>query len=1032
MIRGDDDKIWQQRNGRLDESAELSHLKAMLHGRAGPAVTISWTPHRSKDRPRSTVSAKELGYRALPLDGSVKFSGDVSSFHFRMSSTSRRPLGKTPHVIRKGVRVALHPTKREARILRTVPGAKRHRAARVWSIPRGHRFLRTPLGATMASELARAAAARARDIDPVGAALRRAQGHQRYVERSGGYARRAAELESDENGSIAMGTIGETPEARRAFWKAASAAERRCDARIQQRLICELPFWVSASDRREILRRFCGEFTSRGLGWFAAAHLPDRHGDLRNHHAHIVIATRPLAPNQTGSENWRFAESKDRAAQGRHWLTYLRHRFAEVLNAVVLESHRRTGRPIEHLYDPRRNIERGIAQAPGEHLGSARSAIRRCGRAVSSRTPALDAFEIVESLIRSLSHDRAAFARARERLVQFLDGTVSRSLDSDAHKQIRDRLTRAATAIEQCDDALERLLGDDSVQIPTLDIDPDRALDIDLGDLLAPFSHAGRLTVRAIDAIDAWIAAETMRRVTQTPPNEGLIGDRSETRQFDTINNIRELDEINRRKWDLADHITAAAPRLLPEPTVEHDFDHRPRPKDHDATTVAPQERTTPAALPERTADTHATRTGAWQTPTKKSARRKAKPTQERQIEAPLPTKLVDEFSLRRRYAGDADALARADRVGRRSNGIRFSLEVDPAWAREQIIEKILEASDWLPAPHLGRNRIEQSDDALLVYIGNYPRIRIEYSRARGWNVARMDNHSEGRLPYGRGPLGSRVSNEFWDGVVRTLVTHAALAPGMHAIRDEVQEEIEDAHLHVNDGYGVLGSYERPRGDTEPRIVVRADGGYLECWGFDLHVEAVFKNLIVKRRDDDVDMPLSLIVKRRMDALNQDSPEAVGMTAREFAAFEADVAKWQSTPIARPWPGRPYLTSDTTEARDEERRQEQERQDAQKADHLRREIRKSEMIEEEERKRQPGAIRTIVQSVLSWVGLRERKRDQERVDVPTHERPSRAAPSPRTEPRASPTARATSGETRSVPTTSSEPSQRGRGEGRGR
>ncbi|MCM0018394.1 MAG: MobA/MobL family protein [Tagaea sp.] len=999
MIRGDDDEIWQQRNGRLDESAELSHLKALLHGKAGPAVKISWTPHRSKDRPRSTVSAKELGYRALPLDGSVKFSGDVSSFHFRISSTSRRPLGKTPRAIHKGVRVALYPSKREARILKTVPGAKRHRAARVWSVPRGHAFLRTSLGMTMASEFARAAAAKNRDIDPVGAALTRAQSHQRYVERSGGYARRADELETDGDGQITMGTIGETPEARRAFWTAASAAERRCDARIQQRLICELPFWVSASDRREILRRFCGEFTSRGLGWFAAAHLPDRHGDLRNHHAHIVIATRPFGPNQTGSKNWRFAESKDRTAQGQQWLTHLRHRFAEALNAVVLESHRRTGRPIVHLYDPRRNIERGITQAPGEHLGNARSAIRRCGRAVSSPTPEPDAFEVMMSLIRSMSHDREALTHARERLAEFLVGTAPRNLDSDAHKQILVRLTRAAVAIEQCDDALERLLGDDGVQTPTLDIDADQTLDIDLGDLLAPFSHAGRLTVRAVDAIDAWIAAETLQEIAQTPPNEDQIGDRSETRQLDTIDSIRERDEINRRKRDVSDHTTAATPHLLPESTAEHELDHRPRPKDQDATTVARQERTAPAALPERTADTHTPRTGARQAHTKKSPRQKMQPIQERPNEAPSSTKLVDEFSFRHRYADDADALARADRMGRGSNRMWFSHEIDPQWARERIIEKIREASDWLPGPRDGRAVIEENEEALFVHIGGEPRIRIEYSRARGWNVSRTDAHPEGRLSFGDGPLGSRLSSDFWIGVVRTLVTHAALAPGLHAIRNEIQEEMKDAHLHFKDGYGVLGSYERPRGDTEPRIVVRADGGYIECWGFDHQLAAVFKKLIVKRRGEDLDMPLSMIVKMRAERFCQDSPQAVGMSAKEWAAYDADLANRQGSPPARPWPERVYLESDTTEARAEERQQQQARQEERMADRFQWESRFYELLDEEERKRKPGVIRTITRTIGRWFGGEEKDRKHSRVEEPARDRQQQAAPTSSVEPR---------------------------------
>jgi hypothetical protein len=211
-----------------------------------------------------------------------------------MSSTSKKPAPQIPREVRRGHRIALWPNRNEVRHLKSVPEAKRHRSARMWSLPAGHAFLQTPIGQTLSSDFAKAVAHLGREIDADKRALSRAQKHQRYIERSGGYAKRADEIERDEKGFIVASNIGLTPDATKAFWKAALAEETRRDARVQDRLIGELPYWIRPSDRREIIERFGRVLGERNLAWFAAVHLPDRHGDDRNFHMHLVAGTRPF------------------------------------------------------------------------------------------------------------------------------------------------------------------------------------------------------------------------------------------------------------------------------------------------------------------------------------------------------------------------------------------------------------------------------------------------------------------------------------------------------------------------------------------------------------------------------------------------------------------------------------------------------------------------------------------------------------------------------------------------------------------
>ncbi|MFM7344456.1 MAG: MobA/MobL family protein [Tagaea sp.] len=813
-----------------------------------------------------------------------------------------------------------------------------------------------------------------RDADPTKRALDRCRRHQRYVERSGGFQRRANEVEADENGKILVGNIGSTPAERESFWHAASKAEVRRDARLQDRIVVELPHWVSAADRRQIVERFGAVLDQHKLGWFAGVHLPDRHGDTRNFHGHFLIGTRPIMspPSIENEHGWIFSDKKNRELQGANWIRHLRHEFARVMNEVAEAAAQRDGRAPERIFFPGRAIEIGIMDAPGAHLGPARAALLRRGIGTPKRAPTRNLFDILEAFARAHEFDKAALSRAsdsRELIVSVGD---------------------AEQAVTACGRLLMETIGDVDATVIARSSKPSR-----LVDLIRSFDDAARLIAAAQEA------------------------------------GRRLADDIERQSRDAEKHATRVERHSLPERIAERELATDPRPIGRDATTIAPSERDEPLASPERAAEVHTAPAPAQQKPTKRSARRKAQQPQGRPIEAPLPTKLVDDLSFHRRYADDADALARAARTGRGSNRMWFSHEVDPAWVREQIMEKILEASDWLPAPRLSSSRIEERDGDLLVHIGDFPRIRIEYSRAHGWNVARTDRHPEGRLPYGDGPLGSRFSGDFWIGVVRTLVTHAALAPGMHAIRNEIQEEMKDTQLHVKDGYGVLGSYERPRGDDEPRIVVRADGGYLEYWGFEPQLEAVFKNLIVRRRDEDVDIPLSIIMKTRAEKFCQNSPMAVGMSAKEWAAYEADLASRQGSPPARPWPERVYLGSDTTEARNEQRQLEQAQSDERKAEHLRRELRFHELLEEEEKKRKPGVLRTIAQSFVRWLGGEGKDREHSRAEEPTRDRQTRATPTPHAEPRP-PSRQPSTPDAKPDKSTATPPSpRRGRDEGRG-
>jgi hypothetical protein len=515
------DDPWRARMGRLDEAAEMQHIRASLYSQAGPAVYLR-TPARPLSAGRPTSLSDGLGYRALPIGAQAKTATPVSTFHLDISPTSRHPFPKLPKSVLCGRRIAIWPTRKEVSGVRRIPGVKRSQGG-VWSLPNDHPFLHSALGQALASSIARCAALERRQIASPARALRQVLTHQRYVERSGRDAARAEDIEADQQGPIILGTIGETPMARAQFWRAANDAEFRRDARLQERIIGELPHWITPADRREILRLFGTEFGAHGLGWFAAAHLPDAHGDHRNYHFHMLVATRPTVssgpgrsqdPRRSGAQgsDWHFADNKVREAQGPKWVTYLRTRYAEIVNLVCAEAARRDKRPVERLFFPGRGIEIGISSAPSPHLGPKRSApMRREGRSVE-RMDRMEFFDAIEGCLRGLDHDRRTLSDLviRKQLLLEFGARIDQIMTRRA--EAIEKIAAAERALTMCDGFLKRILArrdktrkasaPGRVDVPTLDLE----------DITWRFERLGMLTIAASRAFEPWWKFELDRR----------------------------------------------------------------------------------------------------------------------------------------------------------------------------------------------------------------------------------------------------------------------------------------------------------------------------------------------------------------------------------------------------------------------------------------------------------------------------------------------------------------------------------------
>ena len=85
---------------------------------------------------------------------------------------------------------------------------------------------------------------------------------------------------------------GQAPADRETLWNAAEAAEKRKDARTAREWVVALPAELDSSGRRELAQAFAGELAKRyQVAVDLAIHAPDRGGDHRNHHAHLLLTT---------------------------------------------------------------------------------------------------------------------------------------------------------------------------------------------------------------------------------------------------------------------------------------------------------------------------------------------------------------------------------------------------------------------------------------------------------------------------------------------------------------------------------------------------------------------------------------------------------------------------------------------------------------------------------------------------------------------------------------------------------------------
>ena len=155
------------------------------------------------------------------------------------------------------------------------------------------------------------------------------------------------------------------------LWNHAEAAENRKDSQIARNFIVALPHELTDEQRRFAIQDFVKEnFTRKGYAADLNIHAPDKDGDDRNYHAHILVTDRKLEPDGFAASK---SERQQTETQRKEELEHLRQSWEKIGNRHL----ERWGH--EPTLDRRTLEAQGIDREPTIHKGVDVTAMERRG-----------------------------------------------------------------------------------------------------------------------------------------------------------------------------------------------------------------------------------------------------------------------------------------------------------------------------------------------------------------------------------------------------------------------------------------------------------------------------------------------------------------------------------------------------------------------------------------------------------------------------------------------------------------------------
>jgi hypothetical protein len=151
------------------------------------------------------------------------------------------------------------------------------------------------------------------------------------------------------------------------LWNAVEAIEKRRDAQLARELQLALPHELTAQQRLDLARQFVQtEFVAHGMIADLSIHRPNRQGDSRNHHAHVMLSLRAITTSGFGKK----ARAWNDVAELERW----RASWSNAVNKALAECN------ITDRIDHRSYAELDIDREPEPKIGPVATTMERQGQ----------------------------------------------------------------------------------------------------------------------------------------------------------------------------------------------------------------------------------------------------------------------------------------------------------------------------------------------------------------------------------------------------------------------------------------------------------------------------------------------------------------------------------------------------------------------------------------------------------------------------------------------------------------------------
>ena len=183
-------------------------------------------------------------------------------------------------------------------------------------------------------------------------------------------------------------TPNNIPISRAELWNLAETTETRKNSRTAREIVVNLPHELPPADRNQLVNDFAKSLADKyGVAVDVALHSPDKEGDNRNYHAHIMLTTRKLERLESGrialtdkaQLEMSNTQLKDKGLpSAKDELKAVRKQWADMTNKRL----ERAG--LEQRIDHRSHADRGLEQLPTKKLGWEATALERKGIATET------------------------------------------------------------------------------------------------------------------------------------------------------------------------------------------------------------------------------------------------------------------------------------------------------------------------------------------------------------------------------------------------------------------------------------------------------------------------------------------------------------------------------------------------------------------------------------------------------------------------------------------------------------------------